>query len=127
MNACKIQSILRICGIIRNLKEGKLQIREVADVKLAKEPAFCNIIKLLKEAEKEIEYKQMYVERKVRNMVSELDGFNHLVHKQINYISTSDIKEGMVDISLADDETWFINLSTGDIISAETPEDKRSR
>ncbi len=128
MNTIKIRIILRACSIMRKLKESKLQIREIADLRLANEPSFNKIVQLLKEATQEIDYKALFLGRKIKNMVSELEGFDPSIHKKIDYISTCDIKDGLVDISLADDEFYFIDLKTGEIISAaETPEEKRNR
>lgn len=118
-------SILKACSIAKSLIEGKMQIREASYVKLIH---FDEITKHLKEAEKEIDYKLLYVKSKIKSMVQKLEGFDPKYHKQIDYISTADIKEGYVDISLADDDSWWLNLSNGEIIAAiETPEDKRSR
>ena len=125
MNQNKIISILKACSIAKALIEGRMAVREVYEVKLKK---FDDITKPLKEAENEMEYKLLYVKRKIKEMVSSLDGFDPSVHKQIDYISTSDIKDGFVDISLADNDSWHLNLTTGSIVSAtEVPEDKRSR
>ncbi len=120
-----INSILRACSIARTLIEGRMQIRELARVKLI---SFNDVTRHLKEAENEVSYKLLYVKSRIKSMVSRLDGFDHRIHKQLDYISTADIKEGFVDISLADDDSWHLDLSNGRILSAEeVPEDKRSR
>ena len=121
MNDKKILSILKACSIAKSLIEGRMLIREASHVKLIQ---FDDLIKPLKEAENEIDYKLLYVKRKIKSMVSSLEGFDPSVHKQIDYISTADIKEGLVDISLADDDSWQLDLKTGSIKSAkEAPED----
>lgn len=121
MNDKKILSILKACSIAKSLIEGRMLIREASHVKLIQ---FSDLIKPLKEAENGIDYKLLYVKRKIKSMVSSLEGFDPLIHKQIDYISTADIKEGIVDISLADDDSWQLDLKTGSIKSAkEVPED----
>ena len=125
MNSQKILNILHACSIVMALIEAKMQIREIANVKLVK---FDKVSQLLKESESEIEYQILYVKSKIKSMISHIDGYDHRIHKQLDYISSSEIEDGFVDISLADNGSAYLNLVTGEIVpSEEVPEDKRSR
>ena len=47
---------------------------------------------------------------------------------QVDYISTTDIENGFIDISLNSVDEEYLNLITGEIVSCLTvPENKRNR
>lgn len=125
MNKTKILGILRACSIVRNLIIGKRQLRILVNVNYVDHE---EINKHLKIAEDKTELKIMMLKSKIGKAVSNLNGFNGQIHKTIDYFSLSDLEDGMVDISINSDDKYYLNLSTGEILSAEeVPEDKRSR
>ncbi len=67
----------------------------------------------------------LYVEQYLRSSVSSackcLDGFDASKMEPIDYISSSDVKNKFVDICLGKKVVATINLTTGEIISINTP------
>lgn len=67
----------------------------------------------------------LYVEQYLRSSVSNackcLDGFDASKMEPIDYISSSDVKNKFVDICLGKKVVASINLTTGEIISINTP------
>lgn len=67
----------------------------------------------------------LYVEQYLRSSVSNackcLDGFDASKMEPIDYISSSDVKNKFVDICLGKKVVASINLTTGEIISVNTP------
>jgi len=53
----------------------------------------------------------------INSVVSNLPGYSMWIHRKVCTLSTEEIKAGLIDISLAEDESSMLNLETGVIVS----------
>lgn len=64
-------------------------------------------------------------QQNILNLFKKLEKYDESKHLQISYISSKDILDGFVDISLNDKEYYILNLKTSEIeLVTENPEDK---
>jgi hypothetical protein len=115
-NKNKLSRILIICSIIRKLIIAKNGIAQISEVELL---SFPELSSPLRETIKELELKILMIKSKVKSRISELEDFDESKHRAIDYISTSDIHDGFVDISKENKYEYYLNLSTGEIIDVD--------
>ena len=125
MNERKILAILYTSSLVRNLIIGKNQIRDLLYATLVLHDGICIP---LRETENKIGERIFFLKRKIKNLIESLDGYDKNVHASIDYVSLADIFDGIIDISIDNDDKFYLDLSNGKISEAtEVPEDKRSR
>ena len=125
MNEQKIKIILLACSVIRHLIESKSRINVIANVNLHRYKEECEH---LNRAVTKIDCRIKLYKYRVQCAISELNGFDKAIHMQVDYISTTDIENGFIDISLNSVDEEYLNLITGEIVSCLTvPENKRNR
>ena len=121
-----ITKAIAVSAVVRTLKRQVLALTEV-ETELGR-LGLNEESKTLKQIESrlrtEIEFKHSYISR----LVSSLPTYDVKEHIVVNFISSNDVREGVIDISRADLDKYYLVLETGRIVPAEEiPEEKRNR
>ena len=121
----KLEKAIAISAKVRRLIKAKVQIAEVIS---GLGPLEATIIPSLKKAQFEIEFRILILKNIISKIILGLPGYDFTRHIEINYISEADLKEGFIDLAMADIDTDYLDLTTGDILTPEeVPEEKRNR
>lgn len=133
-NLIMLNSMMRLSRIIRNSKDARRNLDLVVDQTgyfiVAGESS--NMIQVQAKASiSNILFVEQYLRSSVSSICAHLDGFDPGRMDPIDYISSNDIKNGIVDICRGKKVVANINLSSGDIFlvkpeSEITGEDKSS-
>lgn len=129
-----LNSMARLSRIIRNIKEARRSLDFVIDQSnyFIVQGQSTNLIQVQAKASCEnILFVEQYLRSSVSSICVHLDGFDPGRMDPIDYISSNDIKNGIVDICRGKKVVANINLSSGDIFlvkpeSEITGEDKSS-
>ena len=133
-NCIMLNSMARLSRIIRNIKEARRSLDFVIDQSnyFIVQGQSTNLIQVQAKASCEnILFVEQYLRSSVSSICVHLDGFDPGRMDPIDYISSNDIKNGIVDICRGKKVVANINLSSGDIFlvkpeSEITGEDKSS-
>jgi len=71
----------------------------------------------LKETLSRLNGKIMSLKIAIDSTVSSIPGYSIYIHRKVNCISTEELKAGLIDISLSEDESSILDLETGEIVS----------
>ena len=53
----------------------------------------------------------------INRVISTIPGYSIYIHRKVNCISIEELKAGIIDISLSEDESSILDLETGEIVS----------
>lgn len=133
-NLIMLNSMIRLSRILRNCKDARRNLDLVVDQTsyfiVAGEVS--NMIQVQAQAStSNVLFVEQYLRSSVSKICVSLDGFDPGKMDPINYISSSDIRDGIVDICRGKKIVANINLSSGEIIPLSpelesTGEDKSS-
>ena len=133
-NLIMLNSMMRLSRILRNCKDARRSLDLVIDQTryfiVAGESS--NMIQVQAQAStSNILFVEQYLRSSVSKICASLDGFDPGKMDPVDYISSSDIKDGIVDICRGKKIVANINLSSGKIIPLSpelenTGEDKSS-
>lgn len=133
-NLIMLNSMMRLSRILRNCKDARRSLDLVIDQTsyfiVAGESS--NMIQVQAQAStSNILFVEQYLRSSVSKICASLDGFDPGKMDPVDYISSSDIKDGIVDICRGKKIVANINLSSGEIIPLSpelesTGEDKSS-
>jgi hypothetical protein len=112
----KLSKAIAISAKVKSLIKAKVQIAEIINVTLVKDPY---ITLSLKKSTQEIEFEILMLRDIISRIVKGLPGYDQTRHLPIDYFSESDLKAGYVDLAMADIDTDYLDLSSGDIVSAD--------
>ena len=113
-----LNSMMRLSRIIRNSKDARRNLDLIVDQTgyfiVAGESS--NMIQVQAKASiSNILFVEQYLRSSVSSICTHLDGFDPGCMDPIDYISSSDIKNGIVDLCRGKKVVANINLSSGDI------------
>lgn len=125
-NLIMLNSMMRLSRIIRNSKDARRNLDLIVDQTgyfiVAGESS--NMIQVQAKASiSNILFVEQYLRSSVSSICMHLDGFDPGCMDPIDYISSSDIKNGIVDLCRGKKVVANINLSSGDIFLVK-PESK---
>lgn len=121
----KLEKAIAISAKVRRLTKAKVQIAETIS---GLGPLEATIIPSLKNALNETEFQILMLKNIISKVILGLPGFDVKRHIKVDYISEADLKEGYIDLAMADIDTDYLDLTTGDIVPPEeVPEEKRNR
>ena len=125
-NLIMLNSMMRLSRIIRNSKDARRNLDLVVDQTgyfiVAGESS--NMIQVQAKASiSNILFVEQYLRSSVSSICVHLDGFDPGRMDPIDYISSNDIKNGIVDICRGKKVVANINLSSGDIFLVKTESD----
>lgn len=117
-NLIMLNSMMRLSRIIRNSKDARRNLDLIVDQTgyfiVAGESS--NMIQVQAKASiSNILFVEQYLRSSVSSICMHLDGFDPGCMDPIDYISSSDIKNGIVDLCRGKKVVANINLSSGDI------------
>ena len=117
-NLIMLNSMMRLSRIIRNSKDARRNLDLIVDQTgyfiVAGESS--NMIQVQAKASiSNILFVEQYLRSSVSSICTHLDGFDPGCMDPIDYISSSDIKNGIVDLCRGKKVVANINLSSGDI------------
>ena len=117
-NLIMLNSMMRLSRIIRNSKDARRNLDLIVDQTgyfiVAGESS--NMIQVQAKASiSNILFVEQYLRSSVSSICAHLDGFDPGCMDPIDYISSSDIKNGIVDLCRGKKVVANINLSSGDI------------
>lgn len=117
-NLIMLNSMIRLSRIIRNSKDARRNLDLIVDQTgyfiVAGESS--NMIQVQAKASiSNILFVEQYLRSSVSSICVHLDGFDPGCMEPIDYISSSDIKNGIVDLCRGKKVVANINLSSGDI------------
>ena len=125
-NLMILNCMMRLSRIIRNCKDA----RRILDLMIDQTSYFIvagqysNMLQVQAKASiSNILFIEQYLRSSVSEICTRLDGFNLKCMNPIDYISSSDIKNGIVDLCRGKKVVANINLSSGEIVLIE-PEQK---
>jgi len=120
----KLQKAIAISAKVRHLIKVKVQIAELIS---GLSPIEATIILSLKNALHETEFQILMLQNVISRIVLGLPGYDLKRHIAINYFSEGDISIGYIDLAIANIDTDYLDLSTGDIVPADSvPMEKRN-
>lgn len=133
-NLTMLNSMIRLSRIIRNSKDARRNLDLVVDQTsyFIVTGESSNMIQVQAKASiSNLLFVEQYLRSSVSNICAHLDGFNPGCMDPIDYISSNDIKNGIVDICRGKKMVANISLSSGEIFlvkpeSEITGEDKPS-
>lgn len=117
-NLTMLNSMIRLSRIIRNSKDARRNLDLVVDQTsyFIVTGESSNMIQVQAKASiSNILFVEQYLRSSVSNICAHLDGFNPGCMDPIDYISSNDIKNGIVDICRGKKMVANISLSSGEI------------
>lgn len=117
-NCIMLNSMVRLSRIIRNIKEARRNLDFVIDQSnyFIVQGQSTNLIQVQAKAScKNILFVEQYLRSSVSEICVRLDGFDPGQMDPVDYISSNDIKNGIVDICRGKKIVANINLSSGEI------------
>ena len=123
-NLIMLTTMMRLSRIIRNSKEARRNLDLVVDQTgyFIVSGESSNMIQVQAKASiSNILFVEQYLRSSVSEICTHLDGFNPSTMDPVDYISSSDIKDGIVELCRGKKTVATILLTSGDII-LEKPE-----
>lgn len=123
-NLVVLKQMIRLSCVIKELKESRCKLNNVinkTNYLIVKGDIYNDFIDKLNNNINDCLYVEKYLRLSVSNICKMLDGFDASKMDPVDYISSSDVKNKMIDISRGRSLVAFIDLNTGKIIQAKEP------
>lgn len=114
--------MIRISRIIKELKEGRCKLNNILiknEYVIAKGETYNEFYKKINDSISNCLFVEQYLRLSVSNSCKILDGFDAGKMDPVDYISSSDVKNKVIDISRGRSLVAFIDLNTGKIIQVD--------